>query len=773
MIGRHTVTVYPDPKGVGITDIPVSPNTNLVVSPTQIHTTFVDPWMNNPAYGYQPPPYALGAPKGEDDTWPVVTPAPPIGWQPLHPDEAWTRTADANAATNTTYGSPSFTTAGPTGIISDLFPLPLIPLVLTIYAYATFATGSPATTPHTQAVLTARLFNQARNQVFTRDWTTNSTSYGLAFHKFTAEPIAAEDIPQGAAFGQLVMTFSNLSTTVEAWSVEAAYCVMFATVPTEADLSCLTEEVSIHHGRDDTSSQPDAATATITYTPPDDTDNLYPNGDFEQDDTHTWEPVGRYGVAPVITTQYSHSPTHSLAGTATGVDGNSPEAPYVRFARTRLDTFLPRWGSYDLTAWVNVLANIATYVQAGLTITSDEPGFDPILLMTTARSSWDQLETQFDWDGARSLYLNMVQESGNPPAMCIDDIVLRPSAAAAAAVSPGSIVRVTTADSEGNDQTRFVGRVTDVTYSWNDAGAETPNRPTGTLTAAAFLADLSRAVIGDEPWPQESDGARVARILADGGVTLDPYSSDPGSVQILPRDVDAQPALDVAHDTANSAGGIVWHTRAGDVRYADNGHRSAQIPELVLDSCELIVAPQWGLTTDGLINRAFIGYGIDDTGAQPQVTAVNDSSVATYGRYDYSTSTQLASEIDAQSVADLLVGRNARPAWVMSDVGVAVVVLDAAETDALLGLDMHSLIRLENLPGVANAPISALLWVEGWTETLAYQKHDLALTVSDYARSVSPPAWDDVSPDLTWDDVPPNIRWNDVDSPVVLTPEGA
>ena len=326
----------------------------------------------------------------------------------------------------------------------------------------------------------------------------------------------------------------------------------------------------------------------------------------------------------------------------------------------------------------------------------------------------------------------------------------------------GGIIRVTT-DLVGSSSTRFVGRITDISMGWEEAGADTPNRLAGQVIAVAMLADLARRVVGDVPWPQELDGARVARILAAAGVSLDPTYSDPGTVQLLPRDVDSQAALGIAQSAASDAGGLVWHTRTGEVRYADAMHRRGATASLQLDACDILVSPTWRRSTEGLINLVSIGYGVDaEGGEQPRYVNSRPDSVERYGRYELSVSTELALVGDATAMGLMLLTRNSSPVWVMSELPVDMKNLDAADTTALLSLDLHSLINLTGLPIAGSAPTSAALWVEGWSEELAWGEHDLTLTVSGYCRTAPAPWWDDVDPDTTWDTVDPaSTTWDD------------
>jgi hypothetical protein len=328
-------------------------------------------------------------------------------------------------------------------------------------------------------------------------------------------------------------------------------------------------------------------------------------------------------------------------------------------------------------------------------------------------------------------------------------------------VDIGSVVVVSTLTPEGGS-TRFTGRVTDIALGWDDAGVETPDAGVGQIIAVSVLADLGRRVVGSEPWPVELDGARISRVADLAGMPLDARWSDPGTVSILARDVDAQQALDVMHGVAESAGGIVWDTRDGDVRYADADHRRGIAPSLVLDACDVLVTPRWLRNLAGLVNRISIGYGLaPDGGEQPQLVAEDTASITKYGRYGLSVTTELAALADAQAMSQLVIVRNSSPVWNMNALPVDVESLSQDETTALLSLDMHALVTLTGLPAIGSAPTSANLWVEGWTERLAAGVHEFEMYVSGYCRTSPPPRWDDLDPTWTWNTAPADLTWND------------
>jgi hypothetical protein len=335
-----------------------------------------------------------------------------------------------------------------------------------------------------------------------------------------------------------------------------------------------------------------------------------------------------------------------------------------------------------------------------------------------------------------------------------------------AAVEIGAVVTVDTEYPPGSGTLfrRFAGRITDIAYEWEDAAEDTPNTLSGRIMAAGYMSDLARRVVGDTPWPQELDGARVARVLTLAGAPAGGTVVDPGTVQILPRDVDSQPALDVIRGVAESAGGILWESRDGQIEYADAEHRRGTVAALSLDACDVLLTPTWSRTTAGLVNTVSLGYGAtpDGGGEQPRVHDTRAESVARYGRYEYSTATQLAALADAQAMVSLVLTRNASPVWIFSELPLDMAGLDAARTAAALALDMHMLVSLTGLPVAGSAPTTATLWVEGWSETLAHGVHELTISVSGYCRTVPPPRWEDVNPSWTWDTLDAALTWDAV-----------
>lgn len=332
-----------------------------------------------------------------------------------------------------------------------------------------------------------------------------------------------------------------------------------------------------------------------------------------------------------------------------------------------------------------------------------------------------------------------------------------------AGVDIGSPVTLT-AELDGQLFPRFVGAVSDLATGW---GASIDD-PVAELVAVGPLATMGRKIIGDTPWPAELDGARVARVIALAGAVTDPARTDPGTVSLLARDVDAQPALELAQRAAVDGAGELWESLDGAVLYADANHRRAAPISLEVDSCTTPLGVRWQKTLEGLVNDVRIRYGPAPEGSeQAELRQTRPASITEHGTYGASLTTQLLDVAAAQVRADVILARQSDPAWLLSGLDLDLELLtraldptdDLATSLAVLGLELHDLLSLTGLP--AGSPYtSALLFVEGWVEQVAWGAWRISLVVSDYCRTAPPPRWNDVHPGWTWNTLDPGLTWD-------------
>lgn len=306
---------------------------------------------------------------------------------------------------------------------------------------------------------------------------------------------------------------------------------------------------------------------------------------------------------------------------------------------------------------------------------------------------------------------------------------------------------------------RFVGKVTDVLAA-PDSVVTGP--ATVTVVAVGSKAPLGRIVVGDTPWPVESDGARAARILALAGIT--PAYVDDGLVDVDDRDVDAQPALGLLDELARDSGAVLVELRDGTLAWQDAGHRAATVPTFTLPASAVLAPTATRMDLAGVVNDLTV------TCPAGSVRVVDQGSVDRWGRLAAQLDTKLAGVDDAGVIARLIVGRRATPRWAVPALTVDLArTVDPPLAGQLLSADVSTLLAVDGFP--ASGPFAtADLWLEGWSETITRRSWLLQLDVSDYRATATPLTWAGVPAGLAWADVDPTTRWLDARSVDALTP---
>lgn len=319
-----------------------------------------------------------------------------------------------------------------------------------------------------------------------------------------------------------------------------------------------------------------------------------------------------------------------------------------------------------------------------------------------------------------------------------------------------------------------------------------------TITAAGPLAVLGLRKIGDTPWPQETGTARATRILTAAGT---PWQVD-GTVdlQVLARDVDAQPAAGLLDELAAWTSAAVFDTPTGEVVYQALSGRSRHVfpfrwmdfpPELTWDQfdpaltwdgqppsigqwpspasefpvvlpCDAVAwEPVWRSEESTIVNDIRVGYGSDDP--QATVDLADADSIARHGRRYIYLDTQLATPADATARATHTITTQAEERWQIGEVTVALGRLDPATYAAVLGLVCGDQVTLQGLP----QPAPAIDWtgiVEGWTYTQVGADEQLVLNLSDPLLSLVVMRWDDYPAGYRWADHPAYLTWDDLES---------
>lgn len=318
---------------------------------------------------------------------------------------------------------------------------------------------------------------------------------------------------------------------------------------------------------------------------------------------------------------------------------------------------------------------------------------------------------------------------------------------------------------------------------------------TVTMSAVGPLADLGRVVIGDVPWPSESDSQRVARILDTAGT---PHAVNPNILGpiLLPSDVDRQPALELAQDVAGDALGVLWEQPADPdtpIRYTPQRLRAwgavvptwseipatqtwadlpagmtwdewttqhygdvLTTPSLTLSAGVVVASVELSQQIGDLIGKVRITYGPEIEGS-PRPQAVSGE-----GTPELSRDTRLADATSAAAVADSLWRARREPAWRLTAAELRLHAMPPSQVQTVRdSLAVGTKLTLTDID--FDSPLGATWqgYIEGWTHELDAERHILTLQVVD--RRLIEPAdrWQDISPTLRWQDISPTLRWQD------------
>jgi hypothetical protein len=341
-------------------------------------------------------------------------------------------------------------------------------------------------------------------------------------------------------------------------------------------------------------------------------------------------------------------------------------------------------------------------------------------------------------------------------------------------------------DSTNTYRTLFGGNITDITTEVATASsiAETF---TYTILALGSLAKLPK-VIYNGTLAQDDDGDQIYELLADiflnswnevpAAETWSGYDPTitwanaeniglgeidrPGVYELENRAADPDTTYNIASLIANSALGVLYEDNEGRISYADTTHRQNYLANNGYTEISANTAIGAGLKvlTRGadVRNEIILNYG-NNYGSQE--TAIDLTSIATFGYRGETLNTVLHDATDAQAVADRFIALRSYPRALFDSITFPLTnsAIDDADRDALLQIFVGQPMRITDLP-VQIAPTQQFEgYVEGWRWSTRFNELFLTINLSPIEFSQVALEWEQVSASEAWNTLSAILTW--------------
>jgi hypothetical protein len=341
-------------------------------------------------------------------------------------------------------------------------------------------------------------------------------------------------------------------------------------------------------------------------------------------------------------------------------------------------------------------------------------------------------------------------------------------------------------DSTNTYRTLFGGNITDITTEVATASsiAETF---TYTILALGSLAKLPK-VIYNGTLARDDDGDQIYELLSDlflnnwnevpAAETWSGYDATitwanaenlglgeidrPGVYELENRTADPDTTYNIASLIANSALGVLYEDNEGRISYADTTHRQNYLANNGYTEISANTAIGAGLKvlTRGadVRNEIILNYG-NNYGSQK--TAIDLTSIATFGYRGETLNTVLHDATDAQAVADRFIALRSYPRALFDSITFPLTnsAIDDADRDALLQIFVGQPMRITDLP-VQIAPTQQFEgYVEGWRWSTRFNELFLTINLSPIEFSQVALAWDQVSALEAWNTLSAILTW--------------
>jgi hypothetical protein len=236
----------------------------------------------------------------------------------------------------------------------------------------------------------------------------------------------------------------------------------------------------------------------------------------------------------------------------------------------------------------------------------------------------------------------------------------------------------------------------------------------------------------------------------------------PGLYEMIPRTADPASSYNLCAQIAQSALGQIYEDKAGRVCYADADHRTQYLTTNGYTTISANYATPSSvksiLQIGKIRNSLVFNYG---NNYSSQATALDATSIATYGRYQRSVTSNLDKIADVEDVMERELGLRAIPREQLQSITFRLdnSELPDVERDKLIDAFFGQPMVVNDLPiNMFNGSFNG--FVEGFSIKATPSYVDFTLTLSPTDFSLVAPQWATVTPpSLIWTGVNATLIW--------------
>jgi len=237
----------------------------------------------------------------------------------------------------------------------------------------------------------------------------------------------------------------------------------------------------------------------------------------------------------------------------------------------------------------------------------------------------------------------------------------------------------------------------------------------------------------------------------------------PGNFELYQRSSSLTDVYSLVAGLASSGLGYLYEDSSGRISYADSDHRTTYLATYGYTLLSANEAQAVGIklaTRAGDIkNDVVLTYG---NNYASEVTALDATSIATYGTLKAIVNTTVRGAVDAQAQADRYIDLRAYPQAKLDRITYQLVnpEISDADRDALISIFMGLPVQLDDLPPNMNDG-QFQGFVEGWSFQASFNTLTISVNISPLPFSIVAMKWNDVSIAETWNTLSGTLIWDD------------